>query len=544
MFTRHLIYISSLIGIWAGQLNAQEFWSGAYDPAQNTTSCVNDQLRIEIQDRLNTSIEELRQQGRLSFEYSRSSSPIFSWPVKHSRSSGYANISAISSHVDHNPAPGSQDFACGLRSYDGHTGTDIFPWPFPWTAMDSNWAEVVAAAPGTIVLKQDGYDDRECDGLGSGWNAVFVMHSDGSMAWYGHLKAGSVTAKEPGQSVIRGEYLGIIGSSGNSTGPHLHFEIRDSDASLIDPYSGPCNHANRDSWWEDQPDYRTSAINAVIFHDALPELSSCDGESPERMNSRSRFYPGEEIILGVYLRDPRTAQKLNIAIRKPNGALFKSFEKTIDYTANAGYEIMTMQLNRRAELGNWTVQVQYQDQTLHKVFKICASEDICLCPVPQALQQREINSNAVSLRWNGSPEAEEYQIRVDVDSRPSRNFFQVKDSLQIGELPDAAKVSWRVRARCGYLNSDWSGMQIGRLTVELPEVDSLPPSPPPPARVANGWRWKGERGQQLALFDLHGQQILITQGEELNIPFGLPAGIYVLEKYLPDGRRQYARVFW
>ena len=52
------------------------------------------------------------------------------------------------------------------------------------------------------------------------------MHADGSVAWYGHMKAGSLTNKAVGQTVSSGEYLGIVGSSGNSTGPHLHFGIR------------------------------------------------------------------------------------------------------------------------------------------------------------------------------------------------------------------------------------------------------------------------------------------------------------------------------
>ena len=81
--------------------------------------------------------------------------------------------------------------------------------------MTEDWAQVVAAAPGTIVMKQDGFFDRECSLGARDWNAIYIQHSDGSVTWYGHLKAGSLTDKSAGDEVAAGEFLGIVGSSGN-----------------------------------------------------------------------------------------------------------------------------------------------------------------------------------------------------------------------------------------------------------------------------------------------------------------------------------------
>jgi Peptidase family M23 len=60
-----------------------------------------------------------------------------------------------------------------------------------------------------------------------GGNAVTVDMGDGKYAFYGHMKRGSVAVKE-GDKVKKGQVLGLLGNSGNSTGPHLHFHVSDS----------------------------------------------------------------------------------------------------------------------------------------------------------------------------------------------------------------------------------------------------------------------------------------------------------------------------
>ncbi len=80
-------------------------------------------------------------------------------------------------------------------------GTDFFTCPFPWYRMDYDQVYVVAAAPGVIVFKQDGNFDRNCGFTGDPWNAVYVQHADGSVAWYGHMKNGSLTPKAVGDNV-------------------------------------------------------------------------------------------------------------------------------------------------------------------------------------------------------------------------------------------------------------------------------------------------------------------------------------------------------
>ncbi len=83
---------------------------------------------------------------------------------------------------------------------------------------------VLAADSGTVTVA--GWPD----GNGYG-NRVMISHGNGTETLYAHLSSISVV---PGQRVNRGDVIGVVGSTGRSTGPHLHFEIRRS-GELLDP---------------------------------------------------------------------------------------------------------------------------------------------------------------------------------------------------------------------------------------------------------------------------------------------------------------------
>lgn len=93
----------------------------------------------------------------------------------------------------------------GGSSFEFHKGQDISaPWGTP----------VVATANGIVVIA--GWL------RGYGW-VVYVDHGNGLSTRYGHLSRIDVAV---GQTLKRGEQLGLVGSTGRSTGPHLHYEVR------------------------------------------------------------------------------------------------------------------------------------------------------------------------------------------------------------------------------------------------------------------------------------------------------------------------------
>jgi len=538
------LLLSSILLLWPAKLHAQAFWSGLAPNIDPTTPCLDTAEQARIAQRIQTEIGILEADGRLPISpATRVSHPKFLTPIRAKRDANYFNLAAISSLVDHNAFAGRQDYACGTRTYNAHTGTDFFPWPFAWMAMDSNWAEVVAAAPGIIVYKEDGNYDRVCDGSSASWNAVYIQHADGSVAWYGHLKSGSLTTKGPGDAVFTGELLGIVGSSGNSTGPHLHFEVRDADGSGVDPFNGTCNDVNLESWWAEQEAYQVSTVNKLIFHDALPVLGACGTSSEETPNIRNQFYAGEDIYLGIYLRDPKIGQKLSIRILKPDGTLYKQWERAVTNSGAAGYEIAHLKINRSPQFGVWTTKVLYEGQQFSQIFQLCMNDEVCTCNKPSNLRNIPLEDNSTGLYWIGPENGEEYQVRVESGTRLMRNFFTESDNIDVTGLSAEGTLRWQVRARCGYVMSDWSTATPSRPSILVPDLPDLG-SMAPPLREASGWHWPDQTGTRLTLYDLSGQVLVQTQGERLSVPYGLTPGLYLLEKQADTGQRRFARVSW
>lgn len=89
-----------------------------------------------------------------------------------------------------------------------------------------------AAATGTpITAARDGTVTTAAT-IGGYGLVVYVRHGDGSETRYAHL---SVITVKVGDRIRAGQRVGLSGNTGNSTGPHLHFEIRDPAGNAVDP---------------------------------------------------------------------------------------------------------------------------------------------------------------------------------------------------------------------------------------------------------------------------------------------------------------------
>lgn len=103
------------------------------------------------------------------------------------------------------PVKGTITSRFGRRSGGTHTGLDI---------ANSTGTQIKAAAAGTVIYS--GYK-------GSYGKLIIVAHTDSIQTYYAHCSRLYATV---GQNVSQGEVIAAVGSTGNSTGPHLHLEIR------------------------------------------------------------------------------------------------------------------------------------------------------------------------------------------------------------------------------------------------------------------------------------------------------------------------------
>lgn len=166
-----------------------------------------------------------------------------------SNSSSNGSSSNSGSSSSDNSGSGSSDSGSGSSEVIVPSGSG-FAWPTPgFTYLSSEWYEdrqvynhggidiagagimgtpVVAAADGTVIASNSScthnWGKSYSCGCGGGYgNYVMISHAGGKMTVYGHLTSLTVST---GDYVSRGQVIGYVGSTGNSTGPHLHYECR------------------------------------------------------------------------------------------------------------------------------------------------------------------------------------------------------------------------------------------------------------------------------------------------------------------------------
>lgn len=220
---------------------------------------------------------------------------------------------------DHDPGPGTRDFACGTLTYDGHDGTDF---ALPSLAAMTAGVTVRAAAPGVVRGARDGMPDiavsdpaapplqgRDCG------NGVAITHDGGWETQYCHMKQGSVLVKS-GDRVAEGAPLGQIGLSGKTEFPHLHLTLR-RDGQELDPWAPEmgerCGPVAEDLW-RGSLVAAPGGIIATGFASAIPDFATIKrGTVPPPAGAPPA------LVIWSYLYGTQAGDRLQLAIRGPGG---------------------------------------------------------------------------------------------------------------------------------------------------------------------------------------------------------------------------------
>lgn len=286
-----------------------------------------------------------------------SHSTLFRWPMR--VNSNYDDIPhyyVVSNYMDINRGfPNSRaDWNCLNLNYDEHEGNDYSTYPFFWRMKNNNNAFASAGAPGIVIGVRDTVTaDNNCqrnDDESNTPNYISILHADSSISRYLHVKTGSARVVE-NQFVKEGQLLAIIASSGNSSNPHLHFDLkyfRESSGSydFVEPFirvndpANDCNPFTNTTWWKNQPDYITPRLNRITTHSAAPYIwgdfnSTYNSQfCPEFENPRlkNQFNPGDVMNVGVALTHVSKYDAVLLTIYYPNGSVWTNMPRPVPDT--------------------------------------------------------------------------------------------------------------------------------------------------------------------------------------------------------------------
>lgn len=262
---------------------------------------------------------------------SHADSPKFQLPLK----CDFSDVCHIQNHFDHQSGPGFADYACGSLGYDGHDGTDL---RLPNLAYMRRGVEVTAAASGVIRAIRDDMPDvnirdinlEAIKGREAG-NAVVIKHGQDWETQYSHLRKGSVRV-QAGDSVEAGQVLGLVGLSGKSEFPHLHFEVR-YRGTPVDPFTGlvrsnHCGIGNNSLWAKDALTvlgYRPTGVLQAGFAAQAPLLKTVEQGEYDRTEF-TRDAPA--LVFWVEAFGARTGDQGLLQLFGPDGRILAEKKET------------------------------------------------------------------------------------------------------------------------------------------------------------------------------------------------------------------------
>ncbi|WP_292264986.1 M23 family metallopeptidase [Marivita sp.] len=227
----------------------------------------------------------------------------------------------IEDYPDVDPTAAATDYRCGLKTRDGHSGTDFALLSFE--QMETG-VRVIAVADGRVEAIRNTRPDQpyvpgtDLNGEECG-NAVRINHGNGYQSVYCHMKLGSVRVT-PGQRVVQGQLLGEVGLSGLTNYPHLHLTITQG-SEIVDPFAPSQANACSEPFenlWLDTPPYADAGLFTVGISDSVPDLDAVQ----TGIARRTVLSPTDTMVLYAHIFQGNTHDRIELTMTGPEGDVF------------------------------------------------------------------------------------------------------------------------------------------------------------------------------------------------------------------------------
>lgn len=266
---------------------------------------------------------------------------------------------AVNNYADVDPRQNSRaDFAGGIFQYDGHNAWDLGPMNF--AAQDAGFP-IVAAADGVVSQAVDGNFDRKTNWDNTPANYVIIDHGNNWNTIYWHLARDSVTVV-PGQVVKAGDVIGEMGSSGISTGTHLHFTLR-RFGFPVETMFDTATYFRPEVDVAYQPDTEPGGVYSSIANDNSPHPSDWREGFPRKDVFSTAL--AEPVVFNFGISHLGDGERIDVEFNRPDGTT--AF--TSNWTSNGitRFPQFYWWIGASAwgsQLGTWTAQVLHEGSVL------------------------------------------------------------------------------------------------------------------------------------------------------------------------------------
>ena len=194
-----------------------------------------------------------------------------------------------------------------------------------------NGVAVLAAASGRVRAVRDGMPDVSVRTAGTAavagkeaGNSVVIAHGESWEVQYSHLRKGSVLVRA-GDTVKAGQKLGVVGLSGHTEFPHLHFEVRHL-GKAVDPFVGPeagerCRLGEQPLWERPALDVLAYSATGVLGAGIAGKRPSLDAGHLDEERTSSFSFESAAAVFWVQIYGAQSNDLEELKLTGPDGSV-------------------------------------------------------------------------------------------------------------------------------------------------------------------------------------------------------------------------------